>query len=397
MLETVAQDQKAKILSRESLFVFFPYILVLGNIQIWFGTSSLTVPFALIAVLPLMMLSFLRGGDSRSILFLLIYGFLFFLGLLSSAYNPQSSWGRHLASLIPVFTGGAVLLCFKDVAYNRKLEASIRNAGLLLGFLVWCKFFYGALYVYMTDGGFYELKSHLSLPLGNSNFLAVYLLFFLAFTVGKGQVWSSLFILLAVFMTMSRFGTMFSIFTILLACAAGRFTVSAVLWPLALVCFSVFLLIMLNIGEALALLREGYFPSLLARAELWEQGKNLVQVSPVLGAGPGGFTTHLDSIAWPRQEWGSHNWILSVWVEYGVTGFLLYLFMISMFFLQAPVKERVLGKRIKLGIAITLLFGLFENVVGISSYEALFAFSICVLLSLQRLDLKPGVVNRDSL
>ncbi|QEY62227.1 O-antigen ligase family protein [Metapseudomonas lalkuanensis] len=390
----IAEYKTTKTSFQKSLFLFFPYFLVLGNLKIWLGASSVTLPLALFVVLPVLVVEVFRRSDTRSTLFLLVYGFLLFLGLVSSAYNPQTSWGRHVASLIPVGVGGVVLLCFKGVSYSPKLSVSIRNAGILLGGLVWCKFLYGILQVFLKGGGFYELKSHMSLPLGDSNFLAVYLVFFLAFTVEKSRLWSSLFIFSSVLLTMSRFGAVFSVLTFLFAYGIVRFTVTALVLPLAVICFSVFLLFIFNMEGALALLKDGFFPSLLARVELWDQGRNIVQSSPVLGDGPGGFTTYLEVVQWPRSEWGNHSWILSIWIEYGFTGLLLYLFLISLFFLQTPVENRLIGKRIKLGVAMTLIYGLFENVTGVSSYEALFAFSICVLLSLRRLDQQHIVENR---
>lgn len=367
------------------IFLAFPLLVVLGNVELWLGSSSLTLPWVLVVLLPIALvelLSLRRGYCAAELLpFLLLYLLLFSLGMLAAVVGITTSFKRNLVSLIPLCAACLTLFSFKDVRLPANTPLVMRLAGGFLALMVLLKSAWLFLPAWWSAGlpGVLEQKPHMGLPLGQSNFLAVFLMFFSVFAWRAHKaLW--LLILLAVTLTLSRFGVVFTLLAAACVWLLGYCRLSVVLALLGLAGVLLVVPVLLFPEQMSDMFRSGlHFESLAARFDLWAAALHLLISEPFWGAGPGGFTTYLELIAWPRYEWGTHNFVLSQWIEFGVLGLLVYALIILRFLLQRstlPLEDETL---IKLGGALLLFYGLFEDVVGQVAFDIMFAYLLCLL------------------
>lgn len=369
---------------KNGVFLAFPILIILGNLELWLGSSSLTLPWALIVILPIALVEILnlRRGYCVADLppFLFLYCLLFALGVLATLFSSVSSLKRVLVSLLPLFIAGITLFSFKSVRLPSNVPKLMRIAGAFLALMVMIKSVWLFLPAWRTDGfgGVIEQKANIGLALGKSNFLAVFLMFFSVFAWREHKkLW--LFILLATCMTLSRFGVAFVLLSAVCVWLLDYFRLSVVLLLLAFAGGLLTLPVWLFPNQVAGIFYDFLPASLIARFELWALAMELLRFEPLWGGGPGGFTTYLELIAWPRYDWGPHNFILSRWIEFGILGLLVYWLIIFRFLLlrsSLPGSDRTL---LQLGGILFLLYGLVENVVGLVAFEIMFAYLICLL------------------
>ncbi|MPT21133.1 MAG: O-antigen ligase domain-containing protein [Pseudomonas sp.] len=380
-LKTAHVYQKLKSI----LFLIFPVLVVLGNFELWLGASSLTLPWLLLIILPFVLLDMAMLWKSRCnsewLPFMFLYGLLFVLGGLSALADSDTSLLRNLASLLPLMVALAVLYCFRDVSLSFNVTKIMCVAGACLVFMIFMK----SILLYWPAirlGQVHEVfgyKSEMGLPLGKSNFLAVFLAFFAVFAWRANKV-LYVAVLLAACLTLSRFGVAFVLFAGLCAYLLNYVRLSVI--ALVIVGFSILTVLPVFFfpTQAVALARECSLPeSLIARFELWRAALELLAGRFFWGAGPGGFTTYLELVGWPRYEWGTHNFVLAQWIEYGFLGLTVYFIILVRFFLLHAEQDSADYELVKLAGAILLFYALFENVVGLVAFEVMFAYLICLL------------------
>lgn len=370
---------------RNGFFLVFPLLVILGNVELWLGSSSLTVPWVLIVLLPVALteLATLRRGRCAAELlpFLFLYLLLFALGIVAALVSSATGFTRNAVSLLPLCVALLTLFCFKDVRLPSDVPRVMRAAGGILALMIVYKSAWLFLPAWWESGigGVFEQKSDMGLPLGKSNFLAVFLMFFSIFAWRSHKaLW--LLMLLAACLTLSRFGVAFVLLAAACVWLLNYCRLSTVVVSLGLVGVLLILPVWLFPVQISGMFHNSFLPaSLAARFDLWAAALDLLNTHPFWGGGPGGFTTHLELVAWPRHEWGVHNFVLSQWIEFGVLGLLVYFMVIARFLLvrsSLPAADEAL---IKLGGVLLLFYGLFENVVGLAAFEVMFAYLLCLL------------------
>lgn len=372
---------------KNGVFLAFPLLVVLGNAELWLGSSSLTVPWALVFLLPIALVelaTLLRGHCEAELLpVLFLYLLLFALGVLSALFSSVTSFARNAVSLLPLFIALLTLFCFKDVRLPGNVPRLMRIAGGVLALMIVCKAAWLFVPAWWDFGvrGIFEQKSDMGLPLGKSNFLAVFMMFFSVFAWRSHKaLW--LLMLLATCLTLSRFGVAFILLAAVCVWLLNYCRLSMVVAVLGLSSILLILPVWLFPVQMSEMFRNSFLPSsLAARFDLWAAALDLIGRNPFWGGGPGGFTTYLDFISWPKYEWGTHNFLLSQWIEFGVLGLLVYFVIIARFLLARsflPLADEAL---IKLGGTLLLFYGLFENVVGLVAFEMMFAYLFCLLFA----------------
>lgn len=369
---------------KSEAFAIFPVLVIFGSFDIWVGGGSLTLPWALFVLLPLVVIELGRGGRSRiakSLLpFILLYLAMLASAILALGFKIETSIQRNLASLLPLAMALLVLVSFKDVNIRPCLKRVMLWSGGLLAALVFIKV---VQFVVQNSDGWHQLayptKFDIRLPLGMSNYLAVYLVFFSVFAFRYSKlVWS--LCLLATFATLSRFGTAFIILAMLTTWSLRFLRLEAVLGILFVLVMSVVLPVFIFPDSTIMLARDvGLSESILSRFELWGAALDSLKISPLWGGGPGGFTTYLELVNWHEGVWGTHNIVLSTWIDYGFPGLLAYILIVGCFFFQSSRLLREQEELTKLGLAMLLVYGLFENVGSTTTFEMLFAYLICLL------------------
>lgn len=366
------------------VFLAFPLLVVLGNVELWLGGSSLTVPWVLILLLPIALveLATLPKGrcDAELLPVLFLYLLLFALGVLTALFSSVTSFARNAASLLPLLIALLALFCFKDVRLPDNIPRLMRVTGGILALMIIYKAAWLFVPAWWNSGvsGVFEQKGDMGLSLGKSNFLAVFMMFFSIFAWRSHKtLWLLMF--LATCLTLSRFGVAF---ILLAAACVWLLNYCRLSMVVAVLGFSSILLILpvwLFPVQMSEIFRNSFLPSsLAARFDLWAAALDLIGHNPFWG-GAGGFTTYLEFISWSKYEWGTHNFILSQWIEYGVLGLLIYLVVIARFLLARSFLPMADEALIKLGGILLLFYGLFENVVGLVSFEIMFAYLFCLL------------------
>lgn len=222
-------------------------------------------------------------------------------------------------------------------------------------------------------------KGEIATPLGGSNLLAVFIVFFVPFAwVHARWIWAGL--LVALLATLSKFGLFFFMLATAITVLSRRVNLYFLLGIVGLGMLLVWLLLMCLPAEYLQQI-EGVpgLASLVARINLWQLGWELLEANFLYGWGPGGFTSYQELMLWTRAEWGVHNFILARWIEFGLLGLVFYIVMILLSFHWVssllPAEDRLL----KVSLFVTLLYALFENVIGVAAFEMLFAYGLCLL------------------
>lgn len=337
------------------VFLAFPLLVVLGNVELWLGASSLTVPWALIFLLPIALveLATLPKGRCEAELLpvLFLYLLLFALGVLAALFSSVTSFARNAVSLLPLLIALLALFCFKDVRLPDNIPRLMRVAGGILALMIIYKAAWLFVPAWWDSGvrGVFEQKSDMGLPLGKSNFLAVFMMFFSIFAWRSHKaLWLLMF--LATCLTLSRFGVAFILLAAACVWLLNYFRLSIVVAVLGFTSILLILPVWLFPVQMSEIFRNSFLPSsLAARFDLWAAALDLIGHNPFLGGGPGGFTTYLEFISWPRYEWGTHNFIMSQWIEYGVLGLLIYFVVIARFLLARSFLPMADETLIKLG------------------------------------------------
>jgi len=198
-----------------------------------------------------------------------------------------------------------------DSLYSKGL----RIFGLALSLSIIFIFLYNIIFVYnLFDVRFYELKKSISVPLGSSNFLALFLNFMFFYEIiSKKKHWSgySFIYILALLFTLSRGGYIAFFIGIFLLILFNIILMNN--YKLGFIFLFVFIISSLIIFY----LSNNFFDlttfsSVFTRLEIWRDRINLFLQNPIFGSG-----YQYENIT------NSHNIILTLLSSYGIVGFLL--------------------------------------------------------------------------
>jgi O-antigen ligase len=371
------------------LVAIFPLLIVLGNVTLWIGDSSLTVPIAAILAIFFSLLTLYTlfanrefSVQSTTAAFALLVASAASSGIIAQLDGTEVTLQRFGASMIPYVLGLFVMVAFLDMPKPFSIRRSLELAAFVLIALI---FFSAAnqLLSLALSGRSLALynKSNIDIPLGGSNFLAMFLVFFSV----VGWRWNKLlwiFLLVALILTISRFGFIFfaaaTIMTELHMRGHRRFVYTATA-SCAFVLLGVALLAGNGVLDAMESVRS--LQSFAARIELWMMAREIIANSPLFGAGPGGFTAALEGANWKRSEWGAHNLALTVWVEAGFFGVLMLCMAVFAFFRGEVVEVSEESDLLKLAVAWVLCFAMVENAIEVSSMTLL----LCYMLALSKM------------
>lgn len=371
--------------AKRCLFYIFPLLVVLGNLELWLVGSSITLP---VALLPVAILCACDLCSPRRLYFswraLLLFSLscaILLAGLICSLAVEWVSLKRNLVSLLPIGGMLAVQYVFRDILAPITVRRPLLIAAMMLSLsIIACSLW--KLLPILFEAGWVEMmasKGEIATALGGSNLLAVFIVFFVPFAwVHARWIWGGL--LVALLVTLSKFGLFFFMLATVITVLSRRVNFYFLLSIVGVGMLLAWLLLMCLPVEYLQ--RMEFVPglgSLVARINLWRLGWDLLSTNLLYGWGPGGFTSYQELMLWTRAEWGVHNFILARWIEFGLLGLIFYILMILFSFRWTspllPAEDRLL----KVSIFVTLLYALFENVIGVAAFEMLFAYGLCLL------------------
>ena len=351
------------------------FLLFVGEIRIPVGGSQLYFP---VSLAPAGALCLLRLG-TRSLLVpfgAIALAIVLLAGSISAAASEYVGLRRSLAAAFPV---GAALLAACALAGVPDLSKVLRSAVLWGGTLL-------ALWIALlsfkavTSGlPFYEAKLLIETPLGRSNYLTAFLLFYVGIAWRRAPALATIGAL-AILAAISRGGMLVLLVFVLLTWANRR--------GLAGIAASV--LIAVSIGGAAVLAfadlgveaAAGDLVSGLAspasagnRVVLWQASRSLLAESPVLGVGPNGFRSMIEGRPELEDVWGPHNAVLTLWLNYGLAGLCAYCVYLGCLLRALGGARRTPRDADQAFVAVLalLFFSLFEPLIGSASFEVLLA------------------------
>lgn len=371
--------------AKRGLFYIFPLLVVFGNMELWLAGSSITLPVALLPVAILCVCDLCSPRrlyfSWRALLFFSLSCAILLAGLISSLAVDWVSLKRNLVSLLPIIGMLAVQYAFRDVSVPLSVRRPLLMAALVLSLsIIACSLW--KLLPILLVAGWAEMmasKGEIATALGGSNLLAVFIVFFVPFAwVHARWIWAGL--LVALLVTLSKFGLFFFMLATVITVLSRRDSFYYLLGLVGLGMLLVWLLLMCLPVEYLQHMDAvPGLGSLVARINLWRLGWELLDANFLYGWGPGGFTSYQELMLWTRAEWGVHNFILARWIEFGLLGLVIYIVMILFAFHWVsqllPAEDRLL----KVSLFVTLLYALFENVIGVAAFEMLFAYGLCLM------------------
>jgi len=353
------------------------FLIFVGEIRIPVGGSQLYFP---VALGPAGLLCLLRLG-TRSLLVpfgAIALAVVLLAGSLSAAASEYVGFRRSVAASFPV---GAALVAACALAGVPDLSRIVRSAVLWGGSLL-------ALWIALlsfqavTSGlPFYEAKLLIETPLGRSNYLTAFLLFYAATAWRRAPALAAIGAL-AILAAISRGGLLVLLVFLLLAWLHRRGLAGIAASALLAVSIGgVAVLALADLGvEASA--GGGDLVSGLAspasagnRVVLWQAARSLLEDSPVLGVGPNGFRSMIESRPELEDVWGPHNAVLTLWLNYGLAGFTAYCVYLGCLLRALSDARRARGESDQVFVAVLalLFFSLFEPLIGSASFEVLLA------------------------
>jgi hypothetical protein len=367
------------------------FLIYIGQVKIWIGNSSVSVSLSFLAIIvPFLYVLIKHKSYLNKEIILLV--FVVATGVFSFLLSPINlNFPRTLVAMIPLISAIAMLFSFG----KNPLDTEIVNKYIIIGasilsLLVIILFFKGI----VSSDNFYEIKLFIETPLGRSNYISAFLIFAIV-RIYKGFKIYFFVILFGIFLCMSRGGLiMFVLAYLLIFLDVKKYwkiaSITTILLSLILIFFIIDLSNKFSYSDLLlddylfstfeyhyfSLFDEYFFPikSLENRIRLWIFAIDIIKDNFILGIGPGGFRTIVETTPNIEDVWGPHNSVLLLWLNYGLLGltaYAIYTFMIIK--KLAKLSCLYIYYRIFIATLILVIFGIFEPLVGSISYEILIA------------------------
>ena len=281
-------------------------------------------------------------------------------------------WQRADVLSLPLCYAVFVRLFVHGFAYGSNLHlAPLLGAAILS---VWM--LYSVWQSFDPAAGYYQLKLHAQTPLGNSNYLAV----FIGFALLLSSFWKKEFAILlfpALLLTMSRSGILLvSIFLLL------RFTLARKSWPLLVLICAGLLAMAWYFGSGIYDFLDLVLPEALTRDSINIRLEaslatiEIIQHNLFVGVPRSFYKDALESLVPGHNLWDPHNSILHLVVSFGLIGFVLYGAYVALVFREiyrASSTSRF-WRGACWGYVLILVWSLFEFVLLTPAVELLQAF-----------------------
>lgn len=220
---------------------------------------------------------------------------------------------------------------------------------------------------YREQLDFYALKNLIATPLGNSNYLAVFLLFGIIIALYASQSLTAVALVGAFMLTFSRTGYAMLVLAVSIWLLDTRTTL--------LVRYSrfftfAFIACSLAVFFTVLFMKSGLPESLAIRVGLWHAAVYHIVDNPLLGTPRSEYLYIFNGLAWDP-----HNFILNILLLLGVAGtsvYLLYLFYVMRVFYRLA-NNSPFWRSVLVASAVTLLWSLFEVVLLTPAYDTLLA------------------------
>jgi len=351
------------------------FLLFIGDARIPVGDSELYTPLAIFPAIILFViriglfeLYFLRG--TFALLGVMI------AGVLSTIWSDYVSVTRSVAAMFPIVTAVVILIALNGVRdLNRLIKSAVFFGGCFLAAWVALLSFQAAI----SDLPFYEAKLLIETPLGRSNYLAAFLLVFLAFSWNKSLILRGVAVIAFSALSIYSRGALlvFFLYVLIIVFRSSRSDYKKYFLGSLVVILSFSVLATIFFGglfEHDLTEKFGFdpFESAENRLLLWKASLEMLWKSPLFGIGPNGFRTFVE-INGLEDVWGPHNSILLLWLNYGIIGVLFY--FVYCFSILQSVREvgrfDQEGNNVFVLLCILLFFSLFEPLVGSATFEIL--------------------------
>jgi len=352
-----------------TLFYLVIFFLFVGEFKIFIGDSSISIPIGFPFILLIFFLQISRSNISITIDSVILVA-VFILGLFTVLLSDINQIPRAIAAMIPL------AVCIVTLLSTGKLSIDIEKAykafaygGSILAIWVYFGFFQSL----SIDGGYYEKKILIETYLGRSNYLAAFLFFLAAIFLNKNKI-LFLFFVGAIFATMSRGGIIVTSLFILQSIWINK-RYKWIKFPIVVCAILLFVYFFITNDLHQLLLNGDSFKvpdSFENRILLWNFSFDLLRNSPLFGVGPNGFRTAVEAAGNVEDVWGAHNSILLLWLNYGITGLLLYLTYLHHIYIELKkATSETIFRSIKTAFVFLLIFSLFEPLVGSVSFDLL--------------------------
>jgi len=337
-------------------------LAIVGNFQIWFGESALTLPLGLLPIILVLLLQpRLQLLKQHAILLALVE----LSGMCGVALN-MGSWSRAIAASIWIPIGILTFAVARSTQISRLFHRVLDFGSVMLSILV----IYAFASAFIETPLIYSIKTSINTPLGNSNYLAGFLAFFLVRNSFRGKV-LTLIAFVGLICTLSRTsigigtGVLICRYILLNGAAWKRLTIVIAIGVVGLFSYNY----ILALADSISGLQAN--DSLLTRLELWSTAAQQITNSPLFGFGPGGSRAILQSEITDQNTWDPHNAILSLALNFGIIGLLAYLLHLVLTFRLLKFATKVdanwLGTR--WGLLTMLTIALLEPIVTSIGFE----------------------------
>ncbi len=353
------------------------FLLFVGEVRIPIGGSELYTP---LAIFPAIILFVIRLGlfDLHLLRGALALLGVLIAGVLSTVWSDHVSVARSVAAMFPIAIAALVLLAFNGV---RGLSCLIVSAVIAGGSILAVWVILLSIQASISGLPFYEAKLLIETPLGRSNYLAAFLLAFLAFSWGRSLKLRGL--ALIAFGAISIYSRGAFLVFLLFICIVflrsfrsryKKYFLGAVFvfsWFGILATISSEVLFQSDLSENFGF---DPFESAENRLLLWKASLDMLGESPLFGVGPNGFRSFVERSGL-EDVWGPHNSVLLLWLNYGVLGVFFY--FAYCFFIFRSVRNcgcaKMSDNNVLVLLCLLLVFSLFEPLVGSASFELLLA------------------------
>jgi len=350
--------------------VFLQVSFFFGLVAVFIGDVQLpqTVPLSILISLVFL----IRAFNVRVTLPFVLLLAVLLPGMLNLIMAGHFDIKRDFVTYLPICYGLFVLLFVGGFSYNKRL-----NYALVAGVLILCLLI---LYSFLATPGdaaeYYQFKLNAETPLGRSNYLAVFIGFsLLVSTFWLG--WTSLILLPAFLLTMSRTGIILMlIFLLFRFIVARQYLLKTAC--ISIIIFGLFYYYWDQIYYYLDPVLEGSLStdSLNIRLRAWVETLNIIQVNPLFGVPRSFYKDALEAAVPGENLWDPHNSILHLLVSFGIVGFIFYasyIFVIFRELYRASLSDRF-WKGVYWGYSLILVWSLFEPILLTPGIEILQAY-----------------------
>lgn len=219
-----------------------------------------------------------------------------------------------------------------------------------------------------VDKAFYDIKNKSKNFLGQSNYIAVFLVFLFSVSLFSGSPFIAGFFAILTIITLSRFGMVFLLtVTAVYFLRAGVNPVIGIATAGAAICIGIIALFVW--GDLLPPIPGT--ASMASRIQYWQSGVDALGLHTIIGAPRSVSLVALDH----NITWNPHNSVLWIAVNFGIIGIAAYVVYIWIIMreLGSRARHSEIWMGILIGVATILIWSLLEAIILTPAFEILLA------------------------